>query len=59
MEKGFENRASIRVLKAGAVATLDEYSFRYNRQFSEEPMFVSLLDQVAERVNLPLAVQDL
>ncbi|MFZ0630489.1 MAG: IS1595 family transposase [Acidobacteriaceae bacterium] len=30
---------------------LDEYSFRYNRRFSEEPMFVSLLDQVAERVN--------
>jgi transposase-like protein len=30
---------------------LDEYSFRYNHRFSEEPMFVSLLDQVAERVN--------
>ena len=30
---------------------LDEYSFRYNRRFAEEPMFVSLLDQVAERVN--------
>jgi transposase len=30
---------------------LDEYSFRYNRRFSEEPMFVSLLDQVAERLN--------
>jgi transposase len=30
---------------------LDEYSFRYNRRFAEEPMFVSLLDQVAERAN--------
>ncbi len=30
---------------------LDEYSFRYNRRFAEEPMFVSLLDQVADRVN--------
>ena len=30
---------------------LDEYSFRYNRRFSNEPMFVSLLEQVAERVN--------
>ena len=25
---------------------LDEYSFRYNRRFSEEPMFVSLLERV-------------
>ena len=25
---------------------LDEYSFRYNRRFSNEPMFVSLLDQI-------------
>ena len=30
---------------------LDEYSFRYNRRFSNEPMFVSLLDQISERVN--------
>lgn len=30
---------------------LDEYSFRYSRRFAEEPMFVSLLDQVAERAN--------
>jgi transposase len=30
---------------------LDEYSFRCNRRFAEEPMFVSLLDQVAGRVN--------
>ena len=30
---------------------LDEYSFRYNRRFSQEPMFVSLLDEIAERVN--------
>ncbi|HEX5235465.1 MAG TPA: IS1595 family transposase [Silvibacterium sp.] len=30
---------------------LDEYSFRYNRRFSSEPMFVSLLDEIAERVN--------
>jgi transposase len=30
---------------------LDEYSFRYNRRFSQEPMFVSLLDQISERVN--------
>ena len=30
---------------------LDEYAFRYNRRFSEEPMFVSLLDQISERVN--------
>jgi hypothetical protein len=27
---------------------LDEYSFRYNRRFAEEPMFVSLLDQIQE-----------
>lgn len=25
---------------------LDEYSFRYNRRFSNEPMFVSLLERV-------------
>lgn len=30
---------------------LDEYSFRYNRRFSNEPMFVSLLEQAADRVN--------
>jgi transposase-like protein len=30
---------------------LDEYSFRYNRRNSEEPMFISLLDQISERVN--------
>lgn len=30
---------------------LDEYSFRYNHRNSEEPMFISLLDQIAERVN--------
>src|SRR5208282_2588652 len=30
---------------------LDEYSFRYNPRFSNEPMFVSLLDQISERVN--------
>jgi transposase len=30
---------------------LDEYSFRYNRRFSNEPMFVSLLDQISEREN--------
>jgi len=30
---------------------LDEYSFWYNRRFSQEPMFVSLLDQISERVN--------
>jgi hypothetical protein len=29
---------------------LDEYSFRYNRRFSEEPMFISLLDQVSQPV---------
>lgn len=30
---------------------LDEYSYRYNRRFANEPMFVSLLGEVAERVN--------
>jgi transposase len=30
---------------------LDEYSYRYNRRFANEPMFVSLLDEIAERVN--------
>jgi transposase len=30
---------------------LDEYSFRYNRRLSQEPMFVSLLDQISERMN--------
>src|SRR5271154_3824824 len=30
---------------------LDEYSFRYNRRFSNEPMFVSILEQVSERAN--------
>lgn len=30
---------------------LDEYSFRYNRRFANEPMFVSILGEVAERVN--------
>jgi transposase len=30
---------------------LDEYSYRYNRRNSEVPMFISLLDEVAERVN--------
>lgn len=30
---------------------LDEYSYRYNRRFASEPMFVSLLSEVAERVN--------
>jgi transposase len=30
---------------------LDEYSYRYNRRFASEPMFVSLLDEIAERVN--------
>ncbi|MGB7135852.1 MAG: IS1595 family transposase, partial [Acidobacteriaceae bacterium] len=33
---------------------LDEYSFRYNRRFAEEPMFVSLLDQISEPMNSPL-----
>jgi transposase len=28
----------------------DEYSFRYNRRNSEEPMFISLLDQVSQPV---------
>jgi transposase len=27
----------------------DEYSFRYNRRFSDEPMFVSLLEKVTEK----------
>lgn len=30
---------------------LDEYSYRYNRRFASEPMFVSLLDEIAEQVN--------
>ena len=30
---------------------LNEYSYRYNRRLSSEPMFVSLLDEIAERVN--------
>lgn len=30
---------------------LDEYSYRYNRRFASEPMFVSLLEEIAERVN--------
>ncbi len=30
---------------------LDEYSYRYNRRNSEVPMFISLLDEVAERLN--------
>jgi transposase len=29
---------------------LDEYAWRFNRRFAEEPMFVSLLDQVAQPV---------
>jgi transposase len=29
---------------------LNEYSYRYNRRFSSEPMFVSLLDEIAEPV---------
>ena len=29
----------------------DEYSYRYNRRFSEEPMFISLLDEIARPVN--------
>jgi transposase-like protein len=29
----------------------DEYAYRYNRWFSEKPMFTSLLDEVAKRVN--------
>ena len=29
----------------------DEYAFRYNRRFSQEPMFTSLLNEVAERAN--------
>ena len=28
---------------------LDEYSFRYNRRNNDEPMFTSLLEQVAEQ----------
>jgi transposase len=28
----------------------DEYSFRYNRRNSEEPMFISLLDQISQPV---------
>jgi transposase-like protein len=30
---------------------LDEYSFRYNRRTSGQPMFVSILDQVADKAN--------
>lgn len=30
---------------------LDEYAFRYNRRDSNEPMFVSILEQVSERAN--------
>lgn len=30
---------------------LDEYSFRYNRRTANEPMFVSLLEQVSERAS--------
>jgi transposase len=30
---------------------LDEYSYRYNRRNSDVPMFISLLDEIAERVN--------
>jgi transposase len=30
---------------------LDEYAFRYNRRDSNEPMFVSLLEQVSERAD--------
>ncbi len=29
----------------------DEYAYRYNRRFSGEPMFTSLLDEVAKRAN--------
>lgn len=29
----------------------DEYAYRYNRRFSEKPMFTSLLDEVVERAN--------
>lgn len=29
----------------------DEYAYRYNRRFSEEPMFTSLLDEVSKRAN--------
>jgi transposase-like protein len=29
----------------------DEYAYRYNRRFSEKPMFTSLLDEVIERAN--------
>jgi len=29
----------------------DEYAYRYNRRFDEKPMFTSLLDEVAKRVN--------
>jgi transposase-like protein len=29
----------------------DEYAYRYNRRFSDKPMFTSLLDEVAKRVN--------
>lgn len=32
---------------------LDEYSFRYNRRKANEPMFVSLLDQVAAKAEQP------
>ena len=39
---------------------LDEYSYRYNRRNSEVPMFISLLDEVAEPVkSLPPAAQGL
>jgi hypothetical protein len=30
---------------------LNEYTFRYNRRDSKQPMFVSLLEQVSERAN--------
>jgi transposase len=30
---------------------LDEYAFRYNRRDSNQPMFVSLLEQVADKAN--------
>jgi hypothetical protein len=30
---------------------LDEYAFRYNRRTAGQPMFVSLLEQVADKAN--------